>query len=50
MKKRNIRKWGNSFVIMLTPTDVKDMEISVQDEADIEDIVIIKKKKKRSIK
>ncbi len=48
MKKRNIRRWGNSIVIMLTSTDVKDLEIDVdRDEVDIEDIVIIKRSKKK---
>ena len=47
MKKRNIRKWGNSIVLMFTPTDVKDLNIEVGDEANIEDIIIIKKRMKK---
>ena len=44
---RNIVKWGNSTVIMLKPLDLKDMGIEVNDEVDIEDIQIIKKRKKK---
>lgn len=50
MKKlRNIKKWGSSTVVMLTPTDVKDNQIDVDrgDEADIEDIVFKKGKGKK---
>jgi len=52
MKKRNIKKWGSSTVIMLTPTDVKDNEIDVArgDEANIEDVVFIKGRNKKTKK
>ena len=39
--------WGNSMVIMLTPTDVKDLELTLHHEADIEDVIFIKKKVKK---
>ncbi len=48
MKLRNINKWGNSTVIMLTATDVKDLGIEVgKHEVDISNIVITKIRKKK---
>jgi hypothetical protein len=40
---RQIRKYGNSWIIPLTTYDIKDLGISLGDEADIEDIVIKKR-------
>jgi len=50
---RILRKWGNTWVICLTPTDVKDRGLEERQtyEADISEIIIKKKKngnKKRS--
>lgn len=42
MKKRQIKKYGNSFVIRLSPTDMDDLELSEEDFVDIGDICKIK--------
>jgi len=43
---RTTAHWGNSDVIMLKPSDKKDLGIEIgKDEVDIEDIRILKKKK-----
>jgi len=44
MRKREIKKYGDSFVIKLFPIDLKDFNLSVGDTIDIEDMVIVKKK------
>jgi len=45
---RNTARWGNSDVIMLKPYDKIDLGIEVgEDEVDIDDIQILKKKKKK---
>ena len=46
---RSIGKYGNSFVIKLTPLDMKDLQLQEGDEIDIEDMVILNKPS-RSIK
>ena len=43
---RVLRKWGNTWVICLTASDVKDFKITKPCEADISDITIRKKHKK----
>ena len=45
MRLRQVVKWGNSFVIRLKPSDMKDLGLSEKDEVDIDDIVKYKKKK-----
>lgn len=43
---RRTRKWGDSKVIVLAPTDDKDMNIEIgKDQVDIENIRILKDKK-----
>ena len=42
---RKIKKWGNSFVIVLQPTDMDDLGWKEGDELDLEDVVKKKKKK-----
>ena len=41
---RTIRKWGNSWVLVFTPSDSKDYELKDGERytADIEDIIIKK--------
>lgn len=43
MRIRKIRKWGNSAVIPLISADMKDLDLKLGDEVDIDDIVKIKK-------
>lgn len=42
---RKIKKYGNSWVIPLSSVDIKDFQINVGDQVDVEDLVIIPKKK-----
>lgn len=44
MRKRKIRKYGNTFVIPLTAVDMQDLGYEEGDEIDIEDLVILNKK------
>lgn len=46
---RSLRMWGNTWVLCLTPTDVKDRKLEKEKEyeADISDIVIKEKKRKK---
>ena len=44
MRKRQIKKYGNTWIIKLDTSDVKDFEFKIGDEVDIEDIKIIKYK------
>jgi antitoxin component of MazEF toxin-antitoxin module len=36
---RKVRRWGNSLVIILKPTDEQDLNLKVGDLIDIEDAV-----------
>ncbi len=47
MRLRPIKLYGNTFVVTLTRSDVKDFELKEGDEVDIEDIMKNKKRKKR---
>jgi len=38
---RQIKKWGNSFVVVLTSVDVKDLGIKEGDWMNIEDSIIL---------
>lgn len=38
MRKRKIRKYGNTWVIKLDPTDVRDFEFVEGDEVDIDNL------------
>ena len=46
MRKRTIRKYGNTFIIPLSTVDMKDFELEVGDEVDIEDLLVLNNKKK----
>jgi len=41
---RKIKKWGNSWVIVLAPADVRDFEMNDGDLADISDVMILDQK------
>ena len=41
---RKIKKWGNSWVIVLSPSDVRDFEMNDGDLADISDVMILDEK------
>lgn len=47
MRFRLIKKYGNTFVITLSVADVKDFDLKVGDEVDIEDMIKNKKRKKK---
>jgi len=49
MRYRRIRKWGNSWVIILTSSDVKDFQIK-DTEIDVESSLIRFKKEQKEIK
>jgi len=44
---REIKKYGGSVIIQLTPSDQKDLELKIGDEVDISDLVAHQKKKKK---
>jgi len=43
MRKRIIKKYGNTWIIKLEATDVKDYKLQIGDEVDLEDILKVKK-------
>ena len=44
---RNTARWGNSDVIMLKSQDKVDMDIDIgDDQVDLEDMIILKNKKR----
>lgn len=45
MKIRQIKQYGNTVAIKLSPSDLVDLNIKVGDLVDIEDIVVIKNQK-----
>jgi len=47
MRKRQIRIHGNSYVIMLTPSDVKDFGLVEFDEVDIDDLCLLECNKEK---
>ena len=47
MRFRLIKKYGNTFVITLSVADVKDFDLKIGDEVDIEDMIKNKKRKKK---
>ena len=47
MRYRTIKKYGNTFVITLSVADVKDFDLKIGDEVDIEDMIKNKKKRKK---
>ena len=44
MKIREIKQYGNTIAIKLSPSDLVDLKLKVGDLVDIEDIVVINKK------
>jgi hypothetical protein len=44
---REVGKYGNSFVIKLIPEDIQDLELELGDKLDIEDAMIVKKRKQK---
>ena len=44
MRKRIIKKYGNTWVIKLEPSDVKDFGLAEGDSVDIEDLNLLKEK------
>lgn len=47
MRKRKFGKYGNTDVIKLKPSDKEDLGFDYEDEVDLEDVVIIKRRKKK---
>ena len=46
MRKRKIGKYGNAYVIKLKPIDMKDLKLVIGKEVDIDNLNLIKEKKK----
>lgn len=42
MRKRQIKKYGNTYLIKLSPDDMGDFDLNENDFVDIEDIIKIK--------
>lgn len=47
MRKRIIKKYGDTWVIKLEPADVKDFEFIEGDKVDIDDLNLLGVKKRR---
>ena len=47
---REIKKWGGSLIVVFTAPDLLDLGISEGDMINLEDVVIIKKGKKKFIR
>ncbi len=45
MRKRQIKKYGNTWVIKLETSDVKDFELTEGDIVDIDDLNLFENKK-----
>jgi hypothetical protein len=50
MRKRQIRIHGNSYVIMLTPSDVRDFGLREFDEVDIDELNLLEVDTKKEVK
>lgn len=46
MRLRKIKKYGNTWVVILTMADVKDFDLKEGQEADIEDMMTSRRRKK----
>jgi antitoxin component of MazEF toxin-antitoxin module len=46
---RNIRRWGNSLVLIFHPVDEKDLKINEKMEGNIEDMNFRKKKQIKEV-
>jgi antitoxin component of MazEF toxin-antitoxin module len=47
MRKRTIKKYGNTWVIKLETSDVRDFELKEGQEVDIDDLNLIKSKENK---
>ncbi len=47
MRRRTIKKYGNTHAIKLETSDLIDMDLKEGSEVDIEDITIIKRRKQK---
>ena len=45
MRVRQIKKYGNSFVIRLSPDDLKDLDLKENDSVDIDEIIKVEEEK-----
>jgi antitoxin component of MazEF toxin-antitoxin module len=45
--RKQIKKWGDSFVIILSPEDMKGYDLKLGDIVDVSDMVKIKRKEKK---
>lgn len=45
MRIRKIKRYGNTFVIKLSPDDLKDLNLKVDDSVDIDEIIKVDKNK-----
>lgn len=50
MRIRTIKKYGDSWVIKLDPSDVRDFQLIEGDKVDIDDLSLIKMKSKKNAK
>ena len=50
MRKRTIKKYGNTWVIKLDTSDVKDFDLKEGQEVDIDDLALIKQESKKKMK
>jgi len=47
MRKRKIKKYGNTWVIKLSPVDIDDFGLVEGDKVDIDDLNMIEQKKEK---
>jgi hypothetical protein len=50
MRKRTIKKYGNTWVIKLESSDVKDFELVEGDEVDIDELGLFENRRKNGNK
>lgn len=50
MRKREVKKYGNSWIIKLEPSDIKDFELEEGSLLDVEELLILNKIKERKPK
>lgn len=50
MRIRKIKKYGDSYIIRLSPTDIQDFKLEIGDAIDIDNVVFLKKKKEKDKK
>ena len=44
---REVKKWGNSLVVVLSSVDVNDLSINEGDMIDLEDVQVVKPKRSK---